>query len=694
MRLRTRLALALFMMSVLPVAAITLYSYHASLEAFRRAAAAEAGLLAGQMAQRMEYVTNDLQQRVDRMWRSPGEAPESGEPAALEGRPDEMKARLAAVLGSFAGVVERVEFLPAGETAPAPAIEPSEPEEPPAPAPPPSAKPPEPSAEAPPARPQPAKPDPSRTRRPPPAPRPQRIVVDLTELEKLKDQLPFLANLDAEELAGVSSIMARQIEVALRIAERELAKPAAPAPGEPGAEAGRPHRWVVPERRTVREVGFSVGRGDHVVGTVRTHLDLDRTLAAIMSVSRRDQGEIPFAMDPDRRLYTPRSGDRKRLQAANINELASGGGAPVGSGDWIVATREDPSGVVFGIARPVGPALQEIRRTAASNLAIGISVMALAFFGVVPLSRRMTRNLSGLAEGVRRIAQGNLAARVPVKSRDEIGELAAAVNQMASDLEAHQKLLVKQERLHRELELCRQIQTDMLPHDPLRTALAEVRGVSIPAREVGGDFFNYFVLPRGDLALLVGDVAGKGVGAALLMANIQATLRARLPLENDLPALVSAIDEDIERNTPRGVYITLFVGILDTAARTLRYVNAGHNPQFVVRRDGTILRLPSTGLPVGMFAGHGYEERSITLSDGDHLFFYTDGAVEVENERGDMFGSERLEAHLLAGLKGGDGDLLGAAEQAIRDFRGSAEPFDDATIMVLRLGTSPAAASV
>jgi len=104
---------------------------------------------------------------------------------------------------------------------------------------------------------------------------------------------------------------------------------------------------------------------------------------------------------------------------------------------------------------------------------------------------------------------------------------------MAAGLESHQKLVVEQERLHRELELCRRIQTEMLPRTRLRLGLAEIKGISIPAREVGGDFFNYFVLPDGSLALVVGDVSGKGVSAALLMANIQATLRARMPLEND-----------------------------------------------------------------------------------------------------------------------------------------------------------------
>src|SRR5688572_5089061 len=180
---------------------------------------------------------------------------------------------------------------------------------------------------------------------------------------------------------------------------------------------------------------------------------------------------------------------------------------------------------------------------------------------------------------------------------------------MAEDLQRHQTLIVQQERLRRELELSRLIQTDMLPRVPLRLGAAEIKGVSIPAREVGGDFFNYFALPDGRLALLVGDVSGKGVSAALLMANVQATLRARLPLEQDLARLASELDREIDETTPGGVFLTLFLGILDTARHELRYVNAGHNPQFVLRANTGVIPMSSTGLPIALYPGHGYEEK-------------------------------------------------------------------------------------
>ena len=306
---------------------------------------------------------------------------------------------------------------------------------------------------------------------------------------------------------------------------------------------------------------------------------------------------------------------------------------------------------------------------------------------VVPVSRGLTRNLSILTDGVQRIARGDLTTRVSVKGTDEVTALAAAFNQMAADIEQHQRGLVEQERIKRELELCRQIQSEMLPTKSLRIGLTEITGVSVPAREVGGDFFNYFPLPAGELALLVGDVSGKGIGAALLMANFQATLRTRLALEQDLPVIADAIDRDVAANAPRGLYATLFVGIVHPSDRRLRYVNAGHNPQYVVRVGGGLDRLHSTGTPIGLMPGRGYSQSALQLHAGDLLFFYTDGIVEVMNEKDEMFGTERLEALLQSAASTEIlDDILARVETAITGFRGAREPFDDATMMVVRIG--------
>jgi sigma-B regulation protein RsbU (phosphoserine phosphatase) len=430
-----------------------------------------------------------------------------------------------------------------------------------------------------------------------------------------------------------------------------------------------------------------VERDGQVVQQVNAEINLPNLLATVFANTKRDSGEIPFAVGRDGQLYTPSEADRARLATLDVTRIDDTPGSRR-LGDWVIVTMPDRSGagLRFGIARPVGNLVNDLRRTTARNAGFGLLFIAVALIGIVPLSGRLTRNLTSLTDGVGRIAQGDYAARVPVKSRDEIGRLAAAFNRMAADVEQHQRSAVEQERIRRELELGRRIQSEMLPRLPLQLGLTEVKGVSVPAREVGGDFFNYFLLESGLVALLVGDVSGKGVGAALLMANIQASLRTRFALGQELSAIAEAIDDDIEANSPGPVYATLFMAILDPATRRLRYVNAGHHPQFVLRVDGRLEKMPSTGLPVGLLAGHGYKEVEVQLAAGDLLFFYTDGCVEMENEREDMFGAERLEALVAASAGASAEAVLATVETAIATFRGGRDLFDDATMMAARVG--------
>ena len=226
-----------------------------------------------------------------------------------------------------------------------------------------------------------------------------------------------------------------------------------------------------------------------------------------------------------------------------------------------------------------------------------------------------------------------------------------------------------------------------------RCAFAEVEGLSIPARELGGDFFNYFGLPDGSLAMVMGDVSGKGLPAALLMSNLQATLRARVPVEGDLSEFATSLDHDIEASTPSEVYVTLFLCVVDPVRRELRYVNAGHESPYLVRADGSTARLEPTGRPVGLMSGGHYEEKRVPLAVGDRLFVYTDGLTDAEDAGGTPFGGERLESVLAtAGLAAGAGscDLLSRVEQAYQAHRGGAEPADDATLLVLRVTGWPA----
>jgi sigma-B regulation protein RsbU (phosphoserine phosphatase) len=430
-----------------------------------------------------------------------------------------------------------------------------------------------------------------------------------------------------------------------------------------------------------------VERDGQVVRQANAEVNMPNVLATVFSTTHGDRGEVPFAIGKDGKLYTRNDADATRVEQFGAVATAAGP-ASARLADWIIVTTQDPSGsgLKLGIARPVGDSLTSLRKTTARNAALGLLFIGIAIAGIAPLSTRLTKNLTTLSDAVRRFAKGEYGTRVPVKGGDEVSQLAMAFNQMAEDVQRHQLASVEQERIKRELELGRQIQNEMLPHATLRLGLTEIKGVSVPAREVGGDFFNYFQVAGGQVALLVGDVSGKGVGAALLMANIQASLRTRLALGQGLSDLADEIDHDIEDNSPGPVYATLFVGILDPATRRLRYVNAGHHPQYALKKGGGLEKMESTGLPVGLFAGRGHREQVCQLAAGDSIVFYTDGCVEAENEDGEMFGAERLEALLTSLQREGTEDVLERLEAAFKAFRGQREPFDDATLMVVKVG--------
>jgi serine phosphatase RsbU (regulator of sigma subunit) len=812
MNLRIRLIAAFFLLSVVPLAAVTFYGYANNAAALRDAAGREAEVLAGDLTERMKVVTAQLSQQFERLvdpaesrpaqssvasspTSSAQSAPAAGSaPISDAERAAADAARVAAQLGEVAMLLNNIEVrdfgrdrrgrggrdafnAPDGPRAAGPRVGADgpagsfadgrqgrgRPGAPPAapdalssvPSPPPpalaSSSPPpgDPSSDARGRGPLPQRdgqefgrggvePGGDRFGRPDDAAAvdPNRIQIDLGAMrrELMQQLLPdrerwdqlsqeerglLVAKVNERILGiqqGIQIVQQKATEQAAGARTAAASSPQATRSGEPPATsaaassgasapgappqetasgAGQPLPTGVSSSRT-RETAFSGSRmdvrvlqGGRMVGQINAEINLPNLLATVFTTTRREQGEVPFAVDASGRIYTPTEADRIRITSLHTSAVKPQTlpGTELMS-DWVVATTADPtgSGLRFGIARPLGAALDELRRSSARNAALGLGLIALALAGIVPLSFRLTRNLTRLSDAAHRIAKGDYGARVNVRSNDEIGRLADAFNGMAADVERHQHAAVEQERLRRELELGRQIQHDMLPQAPLRLGLTEVRGVSVPATEVGGDFFNYFQTPDGRMALVVGDVSGKGVGAALLMANIQASLRTRFSLGQELTSLARELDSDISASTPDAVYATLFVALLDPVTRVLDYVNAGHNPQFVLRSSGGLERMHSTGLPIGLLPGRGYGQRRVDLASGDVLFFYTDGCVEAENPAGEMFGATRLEELIISRPASAADDLLAGVERALAEFRSGREPFDDATMMVVHVG--------
>ena len=230
----------------------------------------------------------------------------------------------------------------------------------------------------------------------------------------------------------------------------------------------------------------------------------------------------------------------------------------------IAYQRYADSGIEVGVARPLGGPLQDIRRTTARNFALGVGLAILALVGVLPLSRRMTRHLDTLTEGAARLGRGDLDVRVPVPRSAEFARLAETFNRMAGDLKRNQEQLVAQERLRKELEIGRRIQKELLP----RGAAALPRsprsaGSRSPRGRWGVTSSTTSPCARARWRCCWETSRAKGVPAALLMASLQATLRARLALEPDLARLVDALDREMDSGAPLSAYVTLFLAVLE-----------------------------------------------------------------------------------------------------------------------------------
>jgi sigma-B regulation protein RsbU (phosphoserine phosphatase) len=203
--------------------------------------------------------------------------------------------------------------------------------------------------------------------------------------------------------------------------------------------------------------------------------------------------------------------------------------------------------------------------------------------------------------------------------------------------------------------------------------------------ELGGDCYDFLHLPHNRLALAVGDASGKGLAAALMISNVQSSLRTAVSFaENDGAAVLGAVNRQVHASSLADRYATLFYGVCDEATRTLRYVNAGHNPPIVIRRDGTIVWLETGGAPVGMFPDWIYEESAVQLHPGDLVLAYTDGVIEAANPAGEEWGVEGLLRAAAARDVEGAEDMVQLIFQAMDEFS-QARQTDDATVVVLQV---------
>ena len=239
------------------------------------------------------------------------------------------------------------------------------------------------------------------------------------------------------------------------------------------------------------------------------------------------------------------------------------------------------------------------------------------------------------------------------------------------------------EILEEELRLAREIQKNLLPKEAPRIAGYGIAGLSEPAKRVGGDYFDFLDFGDGRLGLCLADVSGKGITAAMLMSNVQATIRSQGRLAPDAGACVSRANDMLYASTDSDKFVTMFYAVLDTATHRLEYCNAGHNPPIMIGGGGPVL-LDTGGPVLGVVQGFPYERGEVEFMPGETLLVYSDGFSEAMNPRLEEFGDDRLRtsAQAHAGLP--PGQLLDALLAEVSEFCGDAAQGDDMTIMAVR----------
>lgn len=241
----------------------------------------------------------------------------------------------------------------------------------------------------------------------------------------------------------------------------------------------------------------------------------------------------------------------------------------------------------------------------------------------------------------------------------------------------------EKEQMERELNYAREIQMSLVPATSLTCGPWEIHGKVVPARQVGGDYYDFFPLDEGRFGVTLADVSGKGVPASLMMANVQGLLRAFCNGERGITDAIRQVNRSVFRAASGGKFITLFYGELDYAHGLFRYTNAGHNYPYLRRPDGSLEELEKGGLLLGLFDDAQYELGEVAFSPGDALILFSDGIPEAADSRGDLYGEERLQSLWRDCATAPTGDVIGRLLADVGSFRGSAGQSDDMTVVVV-----------
>ena len=378
---------------------------------------------------------------------------------------------------------------------------------------------------------------------------------------------------------------------------------------------------------------------------------------------------------------------------------------------WTIRVRTRPSVLYGHLFAALGEFVQGV-----AYILLGVGI----FFAIIELialiiGTRMTRTVTAavaqLHDATRHVDRGDFSHRIAVHSSDQLADLAVSFNTMTASIEKLIEEQKEKQRLENELSIAREVQAQLFPRQVSELESLEVHGFWRPARNVSGDYYDFLAASSHKLILAVGDISGKGISAALLMATIHSAVRAysveNLPqmrepvavgadssearimaswpegVEVSPGALLSLLNHQLYESTPPEKYATLFLGIYDGRSHHLTYSNGGHLPPILISKDGTIRRLEAGGTVVGLFDNMTYEEGAVEMHPGEIFLAYSDGVTEPENDFGE-FGEQRLLDLVRDNRDLPLPQISQIVTMAVDDWIGDNEQPDDVTLVLAR----------
>lgn len=332
---------------------------------------------------------------------------------------------------------------------------------------------------------------------------------------------------------------------------------------------------------------------------------------------------------------------------------------------------------------------EKLEKTQKIFISILIPMIIIVSLLAIVLSKKITNPILELKRGAQSIGKGDLDYIVKVATGDELEDLSNSFNKMAFDLKIQIKKVEDttrdKERIERELQIANEIQKSFLPLKSPEIEGYTLTGKNIPAREVGGDFYDFIELGDNKIGIVIADVSGKGVPAALFMAISKTLLHVNAKKILDPIEALNEVNSILVEESESGMFVTIFYAILDSKNHTLTFINAGHNPPLLLKEsEKDIILLKAKGIAIGVTEEANLESKEIKIEKNDILFLYTDGVTEAVNVNDEEFGNVRLKEIIIKEKDNSPDDLIEKILKEIKQFEGKREQFDDITMVVLQ----------